>query len=468
MINSASKKGGTGDVGRRLRALPRDFVPLALGEYCERFSLAGLKSVLTLVLIDHVLRGESGAFVGVDWVERALEALVGPLTPVGLASQIYGLTNALLYLSVPLGGLLGDHLSGRRGAVYLGGLSMFVALVLMIGERYFLPALPLFAFGAGTIKGNLSVLVGRLFASDAERRLGLAVYLGFLNMGMVCGPLVCGALGLWGGWRAGLAAAAVAIALGMASFRFAPARDAMQEVRPAPSTDEAPAAHRGRRRNIALLLTTLLAVYLCFAAYEQIGNVFLVWARSSVALNLDGLNMPVAWFLALDGLFTLALIPLSYLALKLIARRGFAIGAQAQIALGCAACALGNLVLLAAEALYAGPVPVAVPLVYLLLVDCAIVLIWPAGLSLVMEAAPARTTGFWVGLFYLHGFFAHLWVGFGGALYEAMAPTSFWAIHAALAATGALVAMVSRWFTMRSPPPHARRREHRRRRAAHR
>lgn len=436
----ASTKPGADTAGRRRRALPRGFVPLALSEYCERFSLAGLKSMLTLVLIDHVLSGERDSFVGAGWIAHALEPLLGPLTRIGLASQIYGLTNALLYLSIPLGGLLGDRLSGRNGAVYLGGLAMFVALILMIGERYFLPALPLFAFGAGTIKGNLSVLVGGLFADDTARRRGFAVYLAFLNTGVICGPLLCGALGLWGGWHLGLAGAALAIALGLASFHVAPARRPTRSAHARPSTGPAQTAGPAAQVNVALILATLLAVYLCFAAYEQIGNMFLVWARTRVALDLAGMALPVAWFLALDGLFTLGLIPLSYLGLNLLDRRGLAIGAQAQIALGCAACALGNLVLLAAEALYAGAVPIAVPIAYLLLVDCAIVLIWPAGLSLVMEAAPARMAGFWVGLFYLHGFFAHLWVGFGGALYERMAPTGFWAIHAALAAAGALVA----------------------------
>ncbi len=446
MNNGSGKKGetmcGAEETQRGLAALPRGFLPLAFSEYWERFSLAGVKSILTLVLIDHILPAErGGSAAGAGEIAQLLEALAGPLTRVGLASQIYGLTNAMLYLSIPLGGLLGDRLSGRRGAVYAGGLAMFVALVLMIGERYFLPALPLFALGAGTIKGNLSVLVGQLFDGDTARRRGFAVYLGFLNAGMVCGPLLCGALGLWAGWRMGLGAAAAAVALGMIAFHFAPPRGTMSRPEPERGASlDAAAAPRERRGDLALVVTTLLALYLCFAAYEQIGNMFLVWARARVGLNLDALDVPVAWFVALDGLFTLALIPLSQLGLKLLARRGIAIGARGQIALGCVACALGNLVLVAAEALYIGPVPLVMPLAYLLLVDCAIVLVWPAGLSLVMQGAPARLAGFWVGLFYLHGFFAHLWVGFGGALYERMTPASFWSIHAGLAAAGALVA----------------------------
>ncbi|MGK6318024.1 MFS transporter [Sphingomonas sp. DT-204] len=429
--------------------LPRGFLPLALTEYWERLSLAGLKSLLTLVLIDHILAQDRANVAGAGAIERTLETLFGPLSTIGLASQIYGLTNALLYLSIPLGGLLGDRISGRRGAVYIGGGAMFVALALMIGERYFLLALPLFAFGAGTIKGNLSVVVGRLFVDDAERRRGFAVYLGFLNAGVICGPLLCGALALWGGWRFGLGAAAAAIALGVVGFHIAMTRSLPAITAAVPASGN-PGTQEKTEGDIVLIVATLLALYLCFAAYEQVGNIFLVWARARAALDF-----PVAWLVSLDGLFTLALIPLSQLGLKLLARRGIAIGAPAQIALGCCACVLGNLVLAAADWIYGDQVPLAAPLAYLLLVDFAIVLTWPAGLSLIMDAAPARLTGFWVGLFYLHGFFANLWVGFGGALYERMAPASFWSLHAALAAAGALVAAASGALRTRDRLPQA-------------
>ncbi|MDT8757196.1 MFS transporter [Sphingomonas psychrotolerans] len=419
--------------------LPRGFLALAVTEYWERFSLAGFKSVLTLVLIDQILGKDRSKVVGTDWSQHVIEATFGPLTTIGLASQIYGLTNALLYLSVPLGGLLGDTIAGRRGAVYVGGGAMFAALGLMIQERYFLLALPLFALGAGTIKGNLSAFAGGLFNDDAGRRHGFAIYLGFLNAGVICGPLLCGALVLRGGWRLGLGAAAIAIALGLTMFHIMTARSQMFEQPALPASTKHPDIRRaGGSGQVGLLLAALLAIYLCFAAYEQVGNIFLVWARGRSAVDF-----PVAWLISFDGIFTLALIPLSQLGLRTLARHGRAIGASSQIMLGCGAGTLGNLVLAAASWIYADQVPLAGTLAYLLLIDCAIVLAWPAGLSLIMEAAPRRSIGFWVGLFYLHGFFANLWVGFGGTLYERMAPASFWSLHAALAAAGALVAAAS-------------------------
>jgi POT family proton-dependent oligopeptide transporter len=198
---------------------------------------------------------------------------------------------------------------------------------------------------------------------------------------------------------------------------------------------------------------------------------FLVWARTQVALEAFGWRLPVPWLLSLDGLFTLALVPVTQIGLKALARRGLAPGALGQIALGCAACALGNLVLAGSAWVNDGmdAVPIVVPIAYLLLIDLAIVLVWPAGLSLVTASAPARFTGLWVGIFYLHGFFANLWVGFGGAFYERMAPAQFWALHAALAAAGAGVALAAAGagaWVRRSPPRHGRRPARNPRRAA--
>lgn len=455
--------GVTRSVRQRV-GLPEGFLPLAATEFWERFALAGVKSMLTLVLIDHVV-GRDDVF-GSGAAERLLEGWFGPLSAAGFASQIYGIANALLYLSVPLGGLLGDRIAGRRGAVYLGGGAMVAGLLLMPTRLFFLPGLILFATGAGTMKGNLSIVVGTLFTDDAARRRGFAFYLGFLNAGVICGPFVCGALAVLGGWRWSMMAAAIAVSIGLLGYHLAVRRIAAtgapaEEHAPSPSPAAADARGAAGAGDLARVVAALLAVFLCFGAYEQIGNMFLVWARTQVALEAFGWRLPVPWLLSLDGLFTLALVPVTQIALKALARRGLALGALGQIALGCAACALGNLVLAGSAWMSAGAgaVPIVAPLAYLLLIDLAIVLVWPAGLSLVTTHAPARFTGLWVGIFYLHGFFANLWVGFGGAWYERMAPAQFWALHAALAAGGAAVALAAAGagvWVRRSPPRHGR------------
>ncbi|MBA16338.1 MAG: amino acid transporter [Sphingomonas sp.] len=432
---------------------PRGFLPLAITEFWERFALAGVKSFLILTLIDDILATDRGNVLGVSTIERLLGGWFGPLTTAGLASQIYGITNALLYLAVPLGGLFGDYLGKRQYGVHLGALTMIAGLAAMLTRTLFVPGLMLFALGAGMLKGNLSVVVGALFTEEGARRRGFAVYLGFLNAGVICGPLVCGALTVFGGWRWGVAAAAAAVAVGLACALTA-ARLRAASGDPAPFTRlSSTGSEAGNRANLPLLLLTLLAVFLAFSAYEQVGNMFLVWTRDQVDLRVAGWPIPLPWLLSIDGLFTLALIPLVQIALRALARRGLEIDDVGQMALGCGICALGNLILAFGAWMQAGALPSIYPLVYLLCVDLAIVLVWPAGLSLVTRSAPARLVGFWVGLFYLHGFFANLWVGFSGTWYEAMAHADFWLMHAAIAAAGAAVALLARTLPERAARP---------------
>lgn len=415
------------------------FLTLAAMEFWERFAMSGMKSLLVLLLVDHVLAGDLSRVLGATAIRAASAALFGRVSTTGLASQLYGYANALIYLSIPLGGLVGDLVGSRRGMVLGGGALMLLGLVLLLDDRSFLLGLVPFAIGTGLLKGNLSAQVGLLFRDEAQRRRGYALYLGFLNAGIICGPLVCGALAAFAGPAYAIGAAIGALAIGLALYaRTGGARDRVAA---------APAPHRPSARPVAataLLVVALATVYLCYSAYDQLTNIFLVWARTHVDLRLGGWAMPVAWFASLDGAFTLALIGLSQLGMGLLERRGIAIGAVTQILLGALCCAAGYLLLAIGAVSHGGAaLPLPWALGYLLLIDAAIVLLWPSGLSLIAAVAPVRRVGFWMGLFYLHGFFASLWVGFSGVFYDRMAAGSFWLLHAGVAGAGALLMLVA-------------------------
>src|SRR3546814_12875830 len=90
--------------------------------------------MLTLVLFCHVLLPEAGV-AGTAWLQDRFDGSSGPgKEPVALASYIYGAANALVYLSIPVGGLIGDLLLGRRAAVLTGGASMIAGLLMMISS----------------------------------------------------------------------------------------------------------------------------------------------------------------------------------------------------------------------------------------------------------------------------------------------------------------------------------------------
>lgn len=427
--------GGAAADGKLLN--PR-FLSLAAMEFWERFALHGVKSLLVLILIDRVLVGDLSRVIGASAFRSASAALFGPVSGIGLASQLYGYANALIYLSIPFGGLIGDLTGSRRLMVASGGAGMLIGLVMMLSEQNFLIGLIPFAIGTGVLKGNLSAQVGLLFRDEAQRRRGYAAYLGFLNAGVICGPLACGALAVVAGPVNAIGAAAAAVAIGLLLY----ARSGREPER-VPAAAKPAGAPSSRIPVIALLIVTLIAIYLCFAAYEQLGSTFLIWARTHIDLHVAEWTMPVAWFLSLDGAFTLALIVGSQIAMRALERRGVRIGAVTQILLGGLCCAAGCLVLAIGSAA-SGGAPLSLPwaLCYLLLIDSAIVLIWPSGLSLIADIAPRRLVGFWMGLFYLHGFFANLWVGFSGVYYERMAPSSFWLLQAMTAGVGALLVLV--------------------------
>lgn len=428
------------------RLLSRRFLALAAMEFWERFAMSGMKSLLVLILVDHVLAGDLSRVIGATAVRDASAALFGQVSTTGLASQLYGYANALVYLSIPLGGLIGDLTGSRRIMVASGGAGMLLGLTMMLSNQSFLIGLIPFAIGTGLLKGNLSAQVGLLFRDEAQRRRGYAWYLGFLNAGIICGPLICGALAAYAGPGYAIGAAAAALGLGLAFY----ARTGTE-----PTGAKASAAPAGARPDpiaaTALLLVALLAVYLCYSAYDQLGNIFLVWARAHVDLRLGAWAMPVAWFLSLDGAFTLALIAASQWAMRALERRGIMIDAVPQILLGGLFCAAGYLVLAIGGVVSDGAaLPLPWALAYLLLIDAAVVLIWPSGLSLIAGIAPGRLVGFWMGLFYLHGFFASLWVGFSGVFADRMAIGHFWLLHAGVAGTGALLMFLAGLPLMRA------------------
>ena len=436
--------------------LPRQFLGLALTEFWERFALAGVKSLLILLLIDHVLQPEADV-LGLAWLRESTTVGSGPAVgDVGFASQIYGFTNALVYLCIPIGGLIGDLLISRRASVLTGGTCMISGLMLMISVQGFLPGLLLFAMGAGLLKGNLSTQFGTLFANEARRRRAFAYYLIFLNAGGVCGPLLMGAAAMAAGWQFALGLAAAGIVAGMLIYNAlllrggavggvyehprALKRALKDAVGERVGAQEFPGTTPAGKFAFVRFVAAILAIYLCFAAYGQIGNIVLIWARERVDLDIAGWAMPVGWILALDGLFTIVLVFAVQAGFHTLARRGFVIGPLSQIVLGCLACAGGYCVLVLAEWLGGAVLSLAWVLVYLLLLDLAIVLVWPSGLSLATSLAPRGRAGLWVGMFYLHGFFASLWVGFAGGFFEAMGAAPFWLLNASIALAGAGIA----------------------------
>lgn len=425
---------------------PRGLPILSLTEAWERFSFYGMQALLVLYMATTLLPAAPERKVwGFAGFRAAVEAVTGPLSDQALASQIFGLYSGLVYLTPLAGGLIGDRLLGGRRTVLLGAALMAAGHFLLAFDGTFLIALLALILGSGCLKGNIATQVGRLYAAEDARsdRAFLLFNLG-INIGAFGGPLVCGAIGEGGRWHLGFACAGFGMLIGiviyLSGWRHLPAdrargREAVRE----------PGA-AGDSRRIATLLG-LVALSACYnVPFGQSYNVFPLWIAAAADRHVLGTEMPVAWYLASDGLVTVLATPLVLLLWKRQAAAGREPGVVGKFAIGCALMAAADLLLVAFAHLYPGPHALGVwwGFGYFLLSSSAYLFVMPVLLAAVSRTAPVRLTGTLMGVVYAGLFVANLTVGWLARFYAPLGPVRFWAMNAAIAAAGVAMALVLR------------------------
>jgi POT family proton-dependent oligopeptide transporter len=87
------------------------------------------------------------------------------------------------------------------------------------------------------------------------------------------------------------------------------------------------------------------------------------------------------------------------------------------------------------------------PALYCVATGISFMYYWPTTLALVSRAAPAKVNATMMGIAYMSLFVSNNVIGWIGGFYERMSPVEFWALHAAIAATGSLVVLLlGRWL----------------------
>src|SRR6188508_1297835 len=181
---------------------PRGLSTLFFTEMWERFSYYGMRALLLLFMTAPVASGGLG-----------FSAAQG--------GAVYGLYTSMVYMMTLPGGWIADRFIGQRRAVLYGGI--------LIAAGHFSMAVPslatfylglfLIVIGTGLLKGNVSVIVGRLYGPDDGRRdAGYSIFYMGINTGAFVAPLVCGYLGQRVSWHIGFAAAGVGMVLGLIQY----------------------------------------------------------------------------------------------------------------------------------------------------------------------------------------------------------------------------------------------------------
>ena len=240
---------------------PRGLATLFFTEMWERFSYYGMRALLILYMTAPLAAGG----LGFDTAK---------------AAPIYAMYVSSVYLLSLPGGWLADRVLGLRPAVFFGG------VVIMAGHICLaIPSLPLFylglvliASGTGLLKGNISVLVGKLYAPDDVRRdAGYSLYYMGINTGAFIAPLVTGWLAqsdafrgmlssmgfsVESSWHWGFGAAAVGMFCGLVQYTLGGkylAADGRHPIRP---SDPVEAARLDRRIRVVGLVAAAVVVLL--------------------------------------------------------------------------------------------------------------------------------------------------------------------------------------------------------------
>jgi proton-dependent oligopeptide transporter, POT family len=233
---------------------PRGLSTLFFTEMWERFSYYGMRALLILFMTAPVAAGG----LGFD------TATAGP---------IYALYVSSVYLlSVPCG-WVADRVLGLRRAVFVGGVIIMLGHICLAVPSIttFYLGLALIAVGTGLLKSNVSVLVGKLYATDDARRdAGYSIYYVGINTGALIAPVVTGWLaqgetfrGVLGSagirpetsWHWGFGAAAVGMFLGLVQYVVGGKHLSPEGLHPVRPSDPAAAAKADRQVRLVGVVT---------------------------------------------------------------------------------------------------------------------------------------------------------------------------------------------------------------------
>lgn len=421
-----------------MRGQPRGYVTIIGAEAAERFAFYGMRSILVLYMTRAVLLPDHAAHAyGLAPLRRGIEfVLGGALSPVQLASAIFGLYSGFVYLAPLAGGALADRVLGRRRTILLGAVLAAAGHFLMAFEASFVPALLLLVAGVGLFKGNIAAQLGELYeAGDTRRADAYQVFQFAINTIVIVTPLVCGTLGERVAWRYGFLAASAAMLCAVAIYAFG-----MRGVVTRRAPDAAPAARRMDRRRALALAALLPGMMLAMVGNEEIYNAYLVWAGRALDMRVAGFAVPLSWLTSVDAVSSdVTLIAAIFFWRAVAARRGRAVGEPAKLVFGAVLMAAGvGALALGSAASGAAKVAIGVAVSFHMLLDFGYACFFPVGLALFSRVAPPSMAGLMVGVFYAQLFAADLGVGYLGGLLETMQAATFWTLHAALILTGAI------------------------------
>jgi POT family proton-dependent oligopeptide transporter len=411
----------------------------------------------------------------------------------------------MVYLATMPGGWIADRLIGPRRAVLYGGI--FIAAghfsMALSSLATFYLGLFLIVIGTGLLKGNVSVIVGKLYAmGDIRRDAGFSIFYMGINLGAFIAPLICGYLGQEIAWHYGFAAAGVGMLLGVIQYVLGGRSLGDAGVEPAAATPQERArwkrqatiwgglfvalaavigigAYTGavpitarqvadaagvmliaivfgffgwlylsggwtaeERRRLYVIGVLFLAASLFWSLFEQAGSTLNLFARDSTRNTAFGFDFPSSWFQSMNSMFLILFAPvMAWVWIRLAAARKEP-STPMKFAWGLVFAGLGFAILVLparAEGQLASPLWLTSTY---FLHTIGELLLSPVGLSAMTVLAPPRIGGLMMGVWFLATSVGNFISGRVSGLYEAMPLPSLFGTIAAIAIVFGAILMV--------------------------
>jgi POT family proton-dependent oligopeptide transporter len=358
-----------------------------------------------------------------------------------------------------------DRLIGQRRAVLYGGILIACGHFSMAfpAVATFYLGLTLIVVGTGLLKGNVSVIVGGLYAPDDKRRdAGFSIFYMGINLGAFVAPLVCGYLGQRINWHAGFAAAGVGMVFGLIQYVLGGKYLGDAGLYPAPAASPVAAARlksraerwggaaliaivalalamysgvlpisakqvadlagsllllltvglfawlflfaqwsREERRRLYAIAVFFVAATLFWSEFEQAGSTLNLFADRATRTSILGWEFPSSYFQSVQPLCIIVFAPVfAWLWLRLGRREP---SSPTKFALGLVFVGGGFAVLAVASTLAAAGVKVSPMwlIVTYLLHAFGELSLSPVGLSAMTKLTPARVAGLMMGVWFL-------------------------------------------------------------------
>jgi POT family proton-dependent oligopeptide transporter len=401
----------------------------------ERFSYYGMRTILILFMVDQVQNG------GLGWNDKD-------------AGAVYGLYTAMAYLMCLGGGWVADRITGQRWAVMFGGILITLGefcLFLQADFTLYL-GLVLLMIGTGFLKGNVSTIVGQLYAKgDIRRDAGFSIFYMGINLGAFIGPLIAGYLAQNVDWHIGFAAAGVGMALGLIQYVLGKRhlQPALTRIDAQPSSRQGTATLAGPMsaddwKRIAAITVLFVFASIFWAAYEQAGSTLNLFADRYTRLSVLGFSFPSSWFQSVQPFFVIVLAPVfAWFWIRLGSRQP---SSPAKFAYGLLFAGLTFVVLVPAAALAQSGEGVRVSPMWLVfalfLSELGELCLSPVGLSVVTKLAPSRILGLMMGVWFLSNSVGNKLAGYAAGFFSTLPLTVLFGTVAAISLAAALVLFV--------------------------